>query len=42
MQKTGVLVSAEAQGALLAGNTFAGLERDVVYMSADDSSVAAS
>ena len=40
-QKTGVQVSAEAQGALLAGNTFAGLERDVVYLSAADSSVAA-
>ncbi len=41
-QKTGVQVSAEAQEALLAGNTFAGLERDVVYLSADDSSATAS
>ena len=40
-QKVGVQVSAEAQGALLEGNTFAGLERDIVYMSAPDSSVAA-
>ena len=41
-QKTGIQVSAEAQGTVVEGNTFVGLERDVVYLSAGDSSIAAS
>ena len=41
-QKTGIQVSSESQGTVLEGNTFAGLERDVVYLSAGDSSIAAS